>query len=215
MGAVLIVAALTLTACGSGPEGLGGPGDTPTTPHAGAASGATSAPAATPSESPDSRLANAIASVGDDGAETGVDSDATHTLDAVGVARVHWEPTPTSVRLFSYDLTECMIDGTTIAVAGVGAEDATGAPSTLTMDMVAAELLHERTGTYQGGGHATFTADDSEVVADGRVHSTPAGYNGPSMFTYRVTDTTVELKSAFFIGTGDGGAGAIDITCDA
>lgn len=213
MGAVLTLAALALTACGSGPSGQGGPGDAPATPDAAAVNDAAPEPA--PTESADPSLDNASVDLGDEDAETGVDSDDLEAADVVGVARVHWEPTPTSVRLFSYDLTECTLDGTTIAVQGIGVEDDTGAPSTLTMDMAAAELLHEGTGTYHASGHATFTADDSEIVSDGRVYTSSEGYTGPSMFDYRVTDTTVVLKVSLWIGAADAGAGAVDVTCHA
>lgn len=210
MGAVLTLAALALTACGSDPWGQGGPGDTTASPDAAAVSDA--APAPEPTESPEPRGDDAIADVDD---EDDLDKDVLEPVDAVGVGTLVWEPTPSSRRLFSYDLSECMLDGPTIVVAGVGAEDDTGAPSTLTMDVSAAELLHEGTGTYHGSGHVTFTADGSEVMSDGRIYSTPEGYTGPSMFDYRVTDTTVELKAVWWMGTAQTGAGAVDITCHA
>lgn len=134
---------------------------------------------------------------------------------SAGTVDLVWEPTPTTRRLFSYDLTECTLDGTDFNITGVGVEDATGAASTVTMAVTAAELLHERTGTYHGSGHVTFTADGSEVVSDGRIYSTPEGYTGPSMFDYRVTDTTVDLKAVWWIGEAESGAGAVMVHCDA
>lgn len=210
MGAVLALVALSLTACGSEPDGQGGMDNWSPVPAADNAE-----PAPTPTDSPDPRLADAIAGLGDKDPDDGVDGELPQTVDAVGTVNLVWESTGAERRLFSYDLTECTVDGTNISVEGVGVEDATGAPSTLSMAVTAAELLHAGTGTYHGSGRVMFTADGSEVVSDGRIHSTPQGYTGPSMFDYRVTDTTVEFKAAWWIGATDVGAGALDVVCDA
>lgn len=211
MGAVLTIATFALTACTSGPWGQGGPGGS-SSPGPTAVSDTAPDPEAT--ESPDPSPGTVVVDE-DEAAPEDPAEDALGPVATVGEGTLVWEPTPSSRRLFTYDLTECMLDGPTIVVAGVGAEDDTGAASTLTMDVSAAELLHARTGTYHGSGHVTFTADGSEVTSDGRVYSTPEGYTGPSMFDYRVTDTTVELKALWWIGDAQTGAGAVDITCHA
>jgi len=214
MGAVLTLAALALTACGSGTGGQGGPADTSAAPDAAAVSDASAAPDVSPSESPDPRLADVVTGLDDAEPQGSPDAEMPETVDAVGRVNLVWESLGAERRLFSYDLSECTIDGTTIVVKGTGVEDATGSPSTLSMDVQAAELLHEGTGTYHGGGKVMFTADDSEIVSDGRIYSTADGYTGPSMFDYRVTDTTVDFKAAWWIGTADVGAGALDVVCD-
>ena len=132
----------------------------------------------------------------------------------VGTVTLNWEVAQVSNRLFSYDLTQCSIDGTDISVEGIGAEDATGAPSTLSIDVTDEELLHSGTGTYQARGHVTFTADGAEMISDGRIDPSAEGHNFPSMFTYRFEQTTAKFVVTWWAGSEVVGNGAVNIECD-
>lgn len=197
---VLALAALSLSACSSDDSGQGGPdGDSTAAPVA-AIDNSSTEPSSIP-ESP-----SPTAPEPEQAPEP--DPGLSPAVEFVGTAALLWE-SGTDNRWFSYDLTECSLAGPSISVQGVGHEDATGAPSTLTMEVEPVELLHERTGTYHGGGHVIFTADDTEIVGDGRIKA-----NGlPAMFDYRVSTSAVDFKSAWWIGDESVGAGAIDVQC--
>ena len=210
MTVVLTLAAFALTACGSGSGGQGGPGDAPATPDAAAVSDAVPAP----TESSDPRLANAIAGLGGNDTEDGVDSEAPEVVDSVGTATLNWEVAHVSNRLFSYELTQCTLDHGHISVEGVGSEDATGAPSTLSIEVTPLKLLHSGENLYDAQGLATFTADGSELVNDGRIDTSPGGHNFPTMFTYRYEPKTAKFVLAWWIGEENVGNGAINIECD-
>lgn len=204
MGALLTLAALSLTACADESWGQGGPATDPTP---------------TVSVSPDviddpDMGRGGPAETAEPVTEVTEQPAAPEPLPSVGTVTLNWEVAQVSNRLFSYDLTQCSIDGTDISVEGIGAEDATGAPSTLSIDVTDEELLHSGTGTYQARGHVTFTADGAEMISDGRIDPSAEGHNFPSMFTYRFEQTTAKFVVTWWAGSEVVGNGAVNIECD-
>lgn len=133
----------------------------------------------------------------------------------VGTVTLNWEVEHVSNRLFIYQATVCTIDDGHVLVEGTGVEDGTDNPSTLQISAVPDVLEHPGTGTYLAEGHVTVTVDDTELVGDGRIYTSPEGFHGPSMFHYRFDEGYAEFRTLWWIGDDHSGAGAVTVNCDA
>lgn len=113
---------------------------------------------------------------------------------------------------FSYTAEQCYVGPDYVLVEGAGGpvDEPTG--SAVRIFTSPAELLHETTGTYQAEGIVAFTWAGKEIVADGRtIHV--GDYPQPASFTYRHTDDGIKYVLSWFDGSGDAGAGAVEVRC--
>lgn len=196
---IVAVLALVVSACSTDDWGQGGP-----------ASPSPSAASPTPITDAFDDPEHGRGGPGDDD-----DSDVGEPLPVVGKVHLNWEVEHVSNRLFSYDATVCDVDNANgnVMVQATGFEDGTDNPSTLDISVSPDVLEHPGTGTYLGTGHVTFTADGQELVADGRVYTSPEGIRGPSMFHYRFDHDYAEFRAQWWDGEDEGGTGAVTIEC--
>lgn len=135
-----------------------------------------------------------------------------------GMVRLNWEHSGIN-RVFEYDATECYAGQDYVSVEGAGVEVDGSSPadgkvtSTVHIFTSPSELLHEPTGTYHAGGVIRFTVEGTEIVADGRPHAAAPGVTLPSMFDYRIAGSTVDYRALWWVGDGEAGAGAVQVSC--